>query len=464
MTFAVLARKRRRQLSPPSPPIAPKRASQMIVPPLPMTPPDPDADPIANINPSIPPMDTVVHVIATEKAALANLERIYTTDTLSRENMERAVERVARTINIGGKLVICGVGKSGKIGEKLVATMNSFGIQSCFLHPTEALHGDLGMIRLNDTLLFITFSGKTSELLVLLPHLPPTLPVIAITSHMQPSSCALLSDSDIRDTILLPAPVHEREEVSFGLPAPTTSTTVALALGDALALAIARKLHTVPGRGPAEVFKGFHPGGAIGAAFASSSSPSPSVTPSLSSVSSTATSLSSATSNAGPTQANCLNPLPQSSHQKLISSLATPYSSIPIISYHTVPYSEIRIADALAAAVRCPEAAFWVLVTPSHLLTPRVLRRLAKTRDPGVKFGDFESESHDLFRKNWIHVPKSSTIADVRQILNGIDSTSRGREPTEKSARHTRNRVVALMNDKSEDDLFGFVEEREIPQ
>lgn len=147
MTFSVLARKRRRPLSPPSPPIAPQKPSVLMDPSLPMTPPEPGIDSLANINPIVSSMDTVVHVISTERAALANLEQIYTTDKFSRESMDRAVDQVTNTINGGGKLVICGVGKSGKIGEKLVATMNSLGIQSCSLHPTEALHGDLGMIR-----------------------------------------------------------------------------------------------------------------------------------------------------------------------------------------------------------------------------------------------------------------------------------------------------------------------------
>lgn len=148
MSFSVLARKRRRPLSPLSPPVVPYKPLTAMEPSLPMTPPDPDIDPIPSIDPIVLlSLDTVVHVISTEREALVNLEQIYKTDQLSRASMERAVDQVTSTINGGGKLVICGVGKSGKIGEKLVATMNSLGIQSCSLHPTEALHGDLGMIR-----------------------------------------------------------------------------------------------------------------------------------------------------------------------------------------------------------------------------------------------------------------------------------------------------------------------------
>jgi hypothetical protein len=91
---------------------------------------------------------TAVHVISMERAALANLERIYKTNEWVQQNLARAVTEIIHSIKNGGKLVICGVGKSGKIGQKVVATMISMGIHSAFLHPTEALHGDLGLIRL----------------------------------------------------------------------------------------------------------------------------------------------------------------------------------------------------------------------------------------------------------------------------------------------------------------------------
>lgn len=90
---------------------------------------------------------TALHVISTEREALANLESLYQTNALAQENVRRAVSQIVKSIKSGGKLVVCGVGKSGKIGRKLEATMNSMGIYSVFLHPTEALHGDLGMIR-----------------------------------------------------------------------------------------------------------------------------------------------------------------------------------------------------------------------------------------------------------------------------------------------------------------------------
>jgi len=112
-------------------------------------------------------------------------------------------------------------------------------------------------------MLFITFSGKTTELLAVMPHLPPSIPTVVITAHTTTSACQLLATSI--NGFVLPAPIPESEMSSFGLSAPTSSTTVALALGDALALASIRHLEKLTGRDPAAVFAKNHPGGAIGA-------------------------------------------------------------------------------------------------------------------------------------------------------------------------------------------------------
>ena len=90
---------------------------------------------------------TAIHVISTERAALAHLEHIYQTDARAQHDLARAVDRITQSVREGGKLVVCGVGKSGKVGQKIEATMNSLGVYSAFLHPTEALHGDLGLVR-----------------------------------------------------------------------------------------------------------------------------------------------------------------------------------------------------------------------------------------------------------------------------------------------------------------------------
>lgn len=108
--------------------------------------------------------------------------------------------------------------------------------------------------------MFISYSGKTGELMALLDHISSHTPIIAVTSHTHPSKCPLLSERP--DAILLPAPIHELEEVSFGVCAPTTSTTVTIAVGDMLALTVAEAMHEEETK---KVFKKNHPGGAIGA-------------------------------------------------------------------------------------------------------------------------------------------------------------------------------------------------------
>jgi D-arabinose 5-phosphate isomerase GutQ len=202
-----------------------------------------------------------VHVLGTEATALSCLSRLYETDPVARGGFNSAVEAISRFKGDKGKLVISGVGKSGHIAKKLVATMNSLKIHATYLHPTEALHGDLGKVGKHDTILLITFSGKTPELLSLLPHFDLSLPLIVMTSHTHPSTCEIVKHRP--DTILLPAPIHKSETDSFGFSAPTTSTTMALALGDALAVVISTELHI----NVAAVFSQNHPGGAIGQAF-----------------------------------------------------------------------------------------------------------------------------------------------------------------------------------------------------
>lgn len=112
----------------------------------------------------------------------------------------------------------------------------------------------------HDAVMFISYSGKTAELTALLHHIPAHNPILAITSHTKACDCPLLHDRP--DAILLPAPIHELEETSFGVCAPTTSTTVTIAVGDMLALTIAEALYEEDSK---NVFQRNHPGGAIGA-------------------------------------------------------------------------------------------------------------------------------------------------------------------------------------------------------
>ncbi|KAJ5506453.1 Sugar isomerase (SIS) [Penicillium expansum] len=391
----------------------------------PLTPPN-SSDPPAPKD--VSSVVTAIHVISTERAALAHLEHIYQTDARAQHDLARAVDQIARSVREGGKLVVCGVGKSGKVGRKIEATMNSLGVYSAFLHPTEALHGDLGLVRPNDTVLLISFSGRSPELLSLLPHLPATVPVIALTSHTHPASCPLLSlHGPSGMGILLPAPIHEDEESSFGVRAPTSSTTVALSLGDALAIATARKLHTATGKSPAEVFRGFHPGGAIGAAAAAAETPL--TTPS--SGMSTGTFDSPASSVSLPwdeiTNTPLIPPfnLQSPPEQRLISrDMLVPLDQIPTASASSSQSpGDVRLLDILLTAIQNPNAKSWVFLSPSEIIPPRRIRALLSpsgdmdmrvseimAKDPGTPFVVPQSK--------WLLVPESTPLAELRRTVS----------------------------------------------
>ncbi len=150
-----------------------------------------------------------------------------------------------------GKLIITGVGKSGLVGAKMAATFASTGTSSFFLHPTEALHGDLGMIGHEDTLLAISSSGESEELTKILPHIKRfNIPLIGLTGNPH-SSLGNYADVFLDISV-------EKEACPLGI-APTTSTTLTMALGDALAVALMKH------RGFKEQdFASFHPGGTLG--------------------------------------------------------------------------------------------------------------------------------------------------------------------------------------------------------
>ena len=166
---------------------------------------------------------------------------------------EKLVEKCAETVTSGGKLIVTGIGKSGYIGQKMAATLSSVGSPAVFMHPVEALHGDLGLMQTNDLLLAISYSGETEELLSILnPAKRLGTRIFAITGYSE-SSLAKLSD------FTMPMPVGE-EACPFNL-APTTTTTALLALGDALALVLLDNYGFTK-----EDYGRLHPGGAIGRA------------------------------------------------------------------------------------------------------------------------------------------------------------------------------------------------------
>lgn len=164
---------------------------------------------------------------------------------------ERAVDLVARCGETRGRVVITGMGKSGIIAQKIAATLNSTGTPALFLHPAEALHGDLGMLAAGDVVIALSSSGETEEILRLLPTLKRIGDALISFSCAMDSTLARSSDVALDTSV-------EREACAMGL-APTASTTAMLALGDALAIAVSLRKGFRP-----EDFADLHPGGKLG--------------------------------------------------------------------------------------------------------------------------------------------------------------------------------------------------------
>lgn len=162
-------------------------------------------------------------------------------------------ERAARVIaGASGRVIVTGMGKSGHVGQKIAATLSSTGTPAYFVHPSEASHGDLGMIRADDVILAFSWSGETVELYNIIAYSQRfSVPLIAVTSQSQ-STLARAAD------VVLALPRAD-EACPHGL-APTTSTLMQLALGDCLAVALLEHKGFT-----AKDFKVFHPGGQLGA-------------------------------------------------------------------------------------------------------------------------------------------------------------------------------------------------------
>ncbi|MCI5969427.1 KpsF/GutQ family sugar-phosphate isomerase [Helicobacter sp.] len=158
---------------------------------------------------------------------------------------------IACILELKGRLILSGMGKSGHIGAKIAATLASTGTPSFFLHPAEALHGDLGMLREEDALLAISNSGESEEILRLIPSVKVRkIPLIALSGK---SDSTLVKESDYFLNVSV-----KKEACPLQL-APTSSTTATLAMGDAIAIALMRARDFKP-----EDFALFHPGGSLG--------------------------------------------------------------------------------------------------------------------------------------------------------------------------------------------------------
>ncbi|OUR98584.1 hypothetical protein A9Q84_03995 [Halobacteriovorax marinus] len=170
---------------------------------------------------------------------------------LREEDVSLAGELFSDLIENGGHLVFCGVGKSGHIGTKLASTFTSLGLKSFFLHPTEALHGDLGRLSERDAIVFLSKSGTTEEILKIIPYLPMNVTRVigllgAIGSEIG-KNCGIFFDCSVE------------KEACINNQAPTTSSTVAIAMGDALAVYFENIVNLSK-----EGFAKNHPGGFLG--------------------------------------------------------------------------------------------------------------------------------------------------------------------------------------------------------
>ena len=167
------------------------------------------------------------------------------------ETFERVATLLAQTARAGRRAILTGMGKSGLIARKIAATMISTGTPACFLHPSEAVHGDLGMVGRGDVIIALSYSGETEELLRLLPVLPRLGVTLVSFCGCAGSTLAQASDY-VMD-------VSVGQEVCQHQLAPTASTTAMLALGDALAVDVSRRLDF-----RANDFAELHPGGHLG--------------------------------------------------------------------------------------------------------------------------------------------------------------------------------------------------------
>ncbi len=186
---------------------------------------------------------SVCQTLAEQGAALQNLSK-----QLDSTQYQRALDLI---INCKGHVILSGMGKSGHVGRKMSATLASTGTPSFFIHPAEAFHGDLGMITPYDLLILISASGETDEILKLVPSLKNFgNRIIAITNNGN-STLAKNADAVLE--------LHMANETCPNNLAPTTSTTLTMAIGDALAIAMIHHRKFMPND-----FARYHPGGSLG--------------------------------------------------------------------------------------------------------------------------------------------------------------------------------------------------------
>ncbi|OWB80383.1 transferase activity protein [[Candida] boidinii] len=219
---------------------------------------------ISNYNDDIleEPLNLVDIVLKNQNRAISHLASQYKNSDWSKLQLRKSLTIINNSLTSGGKLVVSGMGKSYKIANKVVATLNSLSVHSALLHPSEALHGDLGMIREehNDSLLIISASGNSPELSTLLQHVPLSIPIVLLTCN---KISPLAQNSQVKSLLYAELPNNLSEKNLYGLSAPTISTTLCLTLLDAVSIALA-ELQYKDLSIRQKRFGDRHPGGAIG--------------------------------------------------------------------------------------------------------------------------------------------------------------------------------------------------------
>lgn len=194
---------------------------------------------------------TPIEFYSSQVRSLLQLEADAIARTARRLDPQTVDQAVNLLLECRGKVVLSGVGKSGIVAQKIAATLNSIGMMAVFLHPCDALHGDLGMVNVADVGLVLSNSGETDELIQMMPHLKyRDVATIAVLGNLNSTLAQ-------QATVALDASV-DREACPLNL-APTTSTTVALAIGDALAMSLMQIKGITP-----EEFAFNHPAGRLG--------------------------------------------------------------------------------------------------------------------------------------------------------------------------------------------------------
>jgi arabinose-5-phosphate isomerase len=195
---------------------------------------------------------SALRTIATEREGLQLLERAFAEDAKAGGLADAFARTIALIRKARGRIIVTGMGKSGHVGRKIAATFASTGTPAHFVHPAEASHGDLGMVGRQDVIIALSWSGEAKELADVIAYSRRfKVPLVAVTSA---AKSALGRQADV--ALVLP---KATEACPNGL-APTTSTTLQMVIGDALAVAL------LEGKGfSAEDFRVFHPGGKLGA-------------------------------------------------------------------------------------------------------------------------------------------------------------------------------------------------------